>query len=288
MPVNIQTIKDIRVYLAVELAGLYPLPEINAISNIIIKTVINARGLQAFSLPETRVSGKQAKKVEVICRELKRGKPIQYVLGETDFYNCTIRLDSSTLIPRPETEELVDLIIKENRGFTGSVLDIGTGSGCIAVSLAVNLPGAKITGIDNSAQALEIAKANASLNKVKVNLLLLDIMDPEVSDILKTDIIVSNPPYVRESEKKLMAGNVVDFEPHQAIFVPDSDPLKYYIAILESAKVILTSGGKVYFEINEAFGPEMEKLLYKYNYTSVTVKRDLNDRDRIVKAIKNG
>lgn len=287
MPVNIQTIKDIRVYLAGELEGLYPSAEINAMAGIIIKTVLKAPGLQILYLPENRVTRKQAQQVTGICRELRRGRPLQYVLGETDFYNCTFRLDSSTLIPRPETEELVDLIIKENRDFTGSILDIGTGSGCIAIALAVNMPRANITGIDNSETALAVARGNAVINKASVRFVFNDILDPGFSIAGKTDIIVSNPPYVRESEKKMMAGNVIDFEPHAALFVPDSDPLRYYKAIMEASKKILNPGGKIYFEINEAFGNEMEQLLKVFRYSDIVTVRDLNDRDRIVKARKN-
>lgn len=287
MPVNIQTIKDIRVYLAGELDGLYNSAEINAISNIIIKTVLKTSGVQMLSLPENHVTQKQAKRIADICRELRLCRPLQYVLGVTDFYNCSIRLDSSTLIPRPETEELVDLIIKENKGFVGSILDIGTGSGCIAIALAVNMPGAMITGIDNSEPALNVAKQNAILNKAPVRFLFHDIFDTAFSKSVKADIIVSNPPYVRESEKKMMAGNVLDFEPHAALFVPDSDPLRFYRAILEAAKEILTRGGKIYFEINEALGNEMVHLLKIFRYSDIVLKQDLNDRNRFVKAIKN-
>ncbi len=261
MSVNIQTIKDIRSLLDRELAGVYPETETGAFANIIIRTLFRSSGSHIHALPENRLTQKQAEHVLSICRELKRGKPLQYILGETSFYNCTIKVSGETLIPRPETEELVDLIIKENKGFRGTILDIGTGSGCIAIALALNLPGTTVTGIDISEGAISKARENNRFNNTTVSFLSADMMNFDATQFIKTDIIVSNPPYVRESEKVRMAGNVLDFEPHAALFVPDSDPLMYYRAILKIAGNILVPGGKVYFEINEAFGKEMTGLL---------------------------
>ncbi|MCX6333414.1 MAG: peptide chain release factor N(5)-glutamine methyltransferase [Bacteroidia bacterium] len=288
MSVNIQTIKDIRFYLTGELADIYPETEVSAFANIIIKTLFKGFKLHVFALPETRLTQKQTNQVISICRELKNGKPLQYVLGETSFYNCTIKVNSGTLIPRPETEELVELIIRENKGFRGSILDVGTGSGCIAIALAINLPGTKISGIDISEGAIALARENAALNNATVSFLRADMMDFDATQLRSTDIIVSNPPYVRESEKKLMAANVIDFEPHSALFVPDSDPLKYYRSILNLANDILAVDGKVYFEINEALGKEMNDLLEKYGYSDIKITRDLNGRDRIIKGTHNG
>ncbi len=247
MSVNIQTIKDIRPFLARELAGIYPDTEIGAFANIIIRTLVKTPRMHISALPESPLTQKQAAYVLSICRELKSGKPLQYVLGETNFYNCTIKVSSATLIPRPETEELVDLIIKENREFRGTILDIGTGSGCIAIALALNLPGTIVTGIDISEGAVSLARENSKLNNAAVTFLNADIMNFDASQFIKTDIIVSNPPYVRESEKGRMAGNVLDFEPHSALFVPDTDPLRYYRAIMKIAGKILVPGGKDIF-----------------------------------------
>ena len=174
------------------------------------------------------VTSEQVKRVVDICKELKTGKPIQYILGETIFYDCIIRVNNATLIPRPETEELVDLIIRENRGLPGNIIDIGTGSGCIAIALAANLPGAVITGIDISDEAIRIARENALLNNVAVSFVKGDIFNFDYEIVNKAEIIVSNPPYVRNSEKQFMSKNVLDFEPHNALFVTDSDPLVYY------------------------------------------------------------
>jgi release factor glutamine methyltransferase len=288
MSVNIQTIKDIRLFLSRELAEIYPETEIGAFANIIIRILTRKSGLHILALPESPLTQKQAAQVLSICRELKSGKPLQYVLGETSFYNCTIKVNGETLIPRPETEELVDLIVKENRGFRGTILDIGTGSGCIAIALAINLPGTIVTGIDISEGAIALARENSILNNATVSFLRADIMNFDISQFIKTRIIVSNPPYVRESERNLMAGNVLDFEPHNALFVPDSDPLRYYNAILELAGKILVPGGKVYFEINEAFGKEMSGLIEEYGYSAIEVLRDINGRERIIKGTRNG
>lgn len=286
--INIQTIKDIKPYLAGELAGIYHEHEISALTGIIIKTIFKAPGLHARAFPESPVYQKHIHEISRICRELKKGKPIQYILGETSFYNCTIKLNDDTLIPRSETDELVDLIIKENRWFRGSILDVGTGSGCIAVALAINLPGTSVTGTDNSERALTVARENASINKAMVNFIRSDIFEPDINSIGTADIIVSNPPYIRESEKKYMKRNVLDYEPYSALFVPDHSPLMFYEAILNLAVKILIGGGKIYFEINEAMGKPMTDLLISQDYCSVELVKDINGRDRIIKGNRNG
>lgn len=287
MGVNIQTIKEIRLYLKKELEELYPLHEINAMSAIILKDVLQSPHLHNLVLPETSLQKKHVQSITRICRELKKGRPLQYILGYTEFYNCTIRVDQNTLIPRPETEELVDLIIKENRGFTGTVTDAGTGSGCIAIALAINLPGTKVTGFDISEGAIKKARENASLNHAEVTFLVADIFDPAPLLLKNPGLIVSNPPYVLSSQKKLMAENVLGHEPQGALFVPDSDPLIYYRALVKLASAILVPPGKIYFEINEAMGKPICELLTASGYKSVEIIKDLNNKERIIKGIKN-
>jgi release factor glutamine methyltransferase len=287
MGIKIRTFKDIRSYLSDQLKNLYPEPEIKALTNIIIKTVTGSEKLHQLSLPEQIISEFHAKRIIEITDELLTGKPVQYVLGETTFYGCTLKLNGEVLIPRPETEELVDLIIKQNQGFSGKILDACTGSGCIAIALAGELPGSEVSGFDISEGALNVAMENAKLNRINARFFIADLFAyPESDDIY--DLIVSNPPYVRESEKKSMSKNVLDFEPHQALFVPDSDPLTCYRALLEIAKRSLKKDGSIYFEINEALGSEMSDLLKSAGYREVMVRRDLNNRDRFVKALKNG
>ena len=287
MGVNIQTIKEIRFYLAEELEEMYQEQEIRALANIIIKTVIGITKLHQIYDTEQPVTTSQSIRIIDICNELKTGKPIQYILGETNFYDCIIRVNRATLIPRPETEELVDLIIRENRGFTGNITDIGTGSGCIGIALAANLPGALITGIDIAEDAIRIAQENALLNNVTVSFMTGDIFNFDFKTVNNAGIIVSNPPYVRDSEKQLMNKNVLDFEPHSALFVSDSDPLVFYRTILRLAEKILQPGGRLYFEINEVMGKSMTQLLESFGYTEIEVVADINNKDRIIKGRKN-
>jgi release factor glutamine methyltransferase len=287
MGVNIQTIKDIRSYLANELEAIYKEPEINSLANIIIKTVFSVSRLHQLYLIEQLVTSSQAGRIIDICEELKNGKPIQYILGETSFYDCIIRVNSATLIPRSETEELVDLVIRENSGYRGNIIDIGSGSGCIAIALAANLPGSIITGIDIADEAISIARENALLNNVSVTFMKGDIFSSDFNIAKKAGIIVSNPPYVRDSEKQFMSKNVLEFEPHIALFVSDSDPLVYYNAILKLADKILMPGGKAYFEINEAMGKSMVRLFESFEYSEIKIETDINGKERFIKGTKN-
>ena len=216
---------------------------------------------------------------EKIIVDIKKNIPIQYVLGETHFYNLKFNVNSSTLIPRPETEELVRYILSHN---FSSVLDIGTGSGCIAISIAKN-SNASIDAIDNSKEALEIAKSNAILNSVDVNFMFNDVFGFSVTK--KYDLIVSNPPYVLNSEKKYMHQNVIDYEPHNALFVEDSNPLIFYEKIALIASKNLNSNGLLFFEINEKFGDQIIDLLSKLNFVDIELKKDINGRDRIIKSV---
>ena len=287
MGVKIQTIKDIRFYLAKELKGLYNEQEIRTLADILIKTVTGITKLHQLYDDNLPLKDTDANIIIEFANELVTGKPVQYVLGQTVFYNCIIKVDRSTLIPRPETEELVDLIIRENKDYNGHIIDFGTGSGCIAIALAANLPSASVTGIDISREALEIALENAAINKTKVSFIEGDILnfDPEI--VNKTGIIVSNPPYVRDSEKQFMARNVLDFEPPQALFVSDNYPLVYYEAIIKISKKVLLPEGRLYFEINEAMGKNLTDLFEKFNYADIEIINDINDKDRIIKGRKN-
>lgn len=216
---------------------------------------------------------------ENIISDLKQNIPIQYILGEAHFYDLKFKVNSSTLIPRGETEELVQYILLHD--FI-TVLEIGTGSGCIAVSIAKN-SNSKITAIDNSIEALEIAKSNAILNSVKINFVLSDVFN--FSETKKYDLIVSNPPYVLESEKKLMDKNVLDYEPHNALFVSDNDPLVYYKEIAKIATNNLNKNGLLFFEINEKYSKQIIELLSNLNFVDIELKKDINGRNRIIKSV---
>ncbi len=288
MGAKFHTVKDITFLIRSGLKGIYPESEIGAITNLILKTRFGIDRLHLLIDPEKVVTPEEFEQITGICNELKTGKPVQYVLGETVFYDCIIKVDEQTLIPRPETEELVDLVIKENKGFRGRITDFGTGSGCIAIALKKHLPDATVTGIDISEGAIAKAIENAALNNVSICFIKNDILRSDMHDVSKSDIVISNPPYVTEAEKQYMKPNVLDFEPHNALFVPDDDPLICYRAIVNLSENILKPGGRIYFEINEAKGEEMKELLYRHHYSEIKVVKDINGKNRIITGRKNG
>lgn len=218
--------------------------------------------------------------------KLLKGMPIQYILGKAPFYGREFEVSPSVLIPRNETEELVHLIIKENPKQGLRILDIGTGSGCIPITLSLEINQASIFGLDISKEALETAKRNADLLQSKVEFLPLDILEEKLP-FENLDIIVSNPPYVRHSEKDLMHSNVLAFEPHLALFVYDQDPLLFYRIISQKALKSLKLRGKLYFEINEAFGKETKQLMEDLGFGEVKIFEDLNGRQRMIRGIRH-
>jgi release factor glutamine methyltransferase len=219
--------------------------------------------------------------LESAIKALLEGKPIQYILGEAPFYGRNYKVNSGVLIPRNETEELVHLIIKENPKKGLRILDIGTGSGCIPITLALELEKAEVFGIDISEAALNLAKENAGILKAKVDFRKLDILEEAIPHE-PLDVVVSNPPYVRYSEKEKMHKNVLEYEPHLALFVFDEDPLLFYRVIAEKAKNVLNPGGRLYFEINEAFGEATKDLVEGLGYSEVRILKDLNGKDRVL------
>jgi len=222
----------------------------------------------------------QLSKIKQIVAELKTHKPIQYILGKTEFYSLKIKVNEHTLIPRPETEQLVHWILKEN--FV-SALDIGTGSGCIPIALAKHTD-AKVLAIDVSEDALLIAEENAKNNEVEIDFIHQDIL--QTNYLQKVDLIVSNPPYVLESEKEKMQENVLDYEPELALFVEDKNPLIFYKKIASLAFNFLNENGKLFFEINAKFGKETIEMLVDIGFVNIELKKDMNDKDRMIKAIK--
>lgn len=234
---------------------------------------------------QLRVDNHQESKLEAAMKRICNYEPIQYVIGETFFYGRSLYVSPAVLVPRRETEELVDLIIKENQESGLEILDVGTGSGCIAVTLGKELDAASMYALDVSQEALAVAKANAQRYHANIHWLFDDIINPSIR-LKPFDIVVSNPPYVKESEAAEMKKNVLSYEPYEALFVNDDDPLVFYrqIATLCSKKGMLKKHGKIYFEINEAHGCEVVKLLKELKFEGVSLRRDMQRKDRFVSA----
>ncbi len=283
MKVASNKILDIKSFIRKRLHGLYPEEEISSFIFILFEAYCGMSKTDILAMKRETINESELLLVYDAVKELEHYKPIQYILGKTEFYGLEFRVTPAVLIPRPETEELVDLIIKDNKNITGlKILDIGTGSGCIAISLKKNLPDADVTAIDNSAEALEIAQKNAEINHVKIVFINNDILDKQ--QWLKSgefDIIVSNPPYVLESEKALMQPNVLEYEPSTALFVPDSDPLMYYDAIFRFA-ISKKKRSQIYLEINENMAGELMALAKKYELSDIRIIKDINGKDRFL------
>jgi release factor glutamine methyltransferase len=268
-----------------KLSPVYCKQEIESISQLIFEKILGFSRLQTHLNQQTIISKANLVLISEIINRLIQFEPIQYILGETEFYGLTFKVNHAVLIPRSETEELVDWIIKDNHLLKPSILDIGTGSGCIPIALVKNLPGAAAYGWDISAEALMVAKENADANQVKVDFFRADILQHTYpSEKRKYDIIVSNPPYVTYSEKGFMQNNVIDYEPHIALFVPDADALVFYRAIADIAINQLKPGGPLYIEINETYGKETAELLALKGFKNIVLRKDINGKERMIRA----
>jgi release factor glutamine methyltransferase len=266
------------------LSGEYPAEEIGSFFNILTSEFLGLSRLDLALDPHRELDPEDEEKLRAAFERLKQHEPVQYITGKTEFFGLPFIVNENVLIPRPETEELVQWIIEETSSEEIRILDIGTGSGCIAISLAKNLPNAKVSALDLSEEALKVARENAGINNVQIEFLQEDIL---AADSLpeKYDIIVSNPPYVRELEKQEMHGNVLKYEPALALFVKDEDPLLFYRQIAALAKENLAPGGKLYFEINQYLGKETVALLQEKNFQS-TLKKDIFGAERMLKGVK--
>ncbi len=267
------------------LAGEYSREEIGSFFSILIEDFLGLSRLDLALDRERELSKAEEEKLNVALQRLRQHEPIQYITGNTEFYGLSFSVSRDVLIPRPETEELVEWILEDcNHQEQLNILDIGTGSGCIAISLAKNLPNAKVTAFDISGDAIKVAQGNAVLNEVEVEFFKKDIL---AVDFLpeKFDIIVSNPPYVRELEKKDMQRNVLEHEPDTALYVKDEDPLLFYRKITDLAAQNLVPKGKLYFEINQYLGKETEALLTEKNFQT-RLKKDIFGVDRMLRGIK--
>jgi release factor glutamine methyltransferase len=283
----VATIQQTAQYIRENIQSAYPEPEAGAIAQLVLEHVLRKSRVQLSLGQEEEVTPEQEEQLKEAVERLKRQEPVQYVLGVAHFYGLDLQVDERVLIPRPETEELVDLVVREHKGLQGlQVLDICTGSGCIPLALAANLQADRVYGLELSEGALKVARTNARQLRLPIGWLQQDVFDPILGIAPHTlDIITSNPPYVTEQEKALMRPNVLNYEPHLALFVPDQDPLKYYKRIAEAGADLLKKGGRLYFEINEQYGEEVRQLLLQIGFAHAEVVQDLFNKNRIVKAI---
>ncbi len=261
------TLQDFKLKMISELSSIYEMDELNSIFNLLAEDYLKIPRSKILLADEIDLNESNQNLFSSALERLKTHEPIQYVLGKTNFMGLEFKVNSSVLIPRPETEELVRIMLKEDLDGK-EILDIGTGSGCIAISLAKNLPNAKVTALDISIDALEVAKENAKFNNVEVNFINADIFEYQSDKIY--DVIVSNPPYVLESEKHLMNQNVLDFEPHLALFVPNINPTQYFSRIIKFSLKNLKSKGNLIFETNKLFQDELSTILTENNFNIYT------------------
>lgn len=272
-------------YIKEALSGYYPDSELRSIIKILYTEVLHLSMVDIYMGKDINLSAKQVSEIESIVCRLQEYEPLQYIIGIAEFCGLALNVAPGVLIPRPETTELVECIVKENQNREINILDIGTGSGCIALALDKQLPQAIVTAWDVSDDALRIASQNNVKVNGKVRFEKVDVLTVQPEKEIY-DIIVSNPPYITDAEKKDMERNVLDWEPSLALFVSDNDPLRFYRKISELGREMLRSGGKVYFEINRAFGKETKVMMKELGYTSVEVIKDLSGNDRIIKAQK--
>ncbi|MFN7674391.1 peptide chain release factor N(5)-glutamine methyltransferase [Flavobacterium sp.] len=300
-----------------ELSSLYDDKEMESFFYLILENFHQIKRIDLALNPQMEMNDKQLLYWERVLADLKKQKPIQYILGETEFYGLPFLVNENTLIPRPETEELVELIIKQNSKseippepkVNGAklnsklkILDIGTGSGCIAIALKKNLPNSEVFAIDISEEALETAKKNAQINQVEIHFIQVDILKinnleqfPTSNSQLPTsnfhlpttfDIIVSNPPYVRNIEKQEINPNVLEYEPHLALFVEDEDALIFYRKIAQLALKSLSPNGRLYFEINQYLGKETVELIESFGFKNVVLHKDIYGNDRMIEGTR--
>ncbi len=288
-------LKEIKDIFHKELGEIYPKEEIDSFFYSCIEHYLKLERFILAIQPGITLTKEEEQPLFEALSELKLEKPLQYILGTAHFMDLELQVNENVLIPRPETEELVQWILldteqsgrvieRSRNDRSLQILDIGTGSGCIAIALAKHLPNVKVFALDVSEDALNVAQKNAASNGVDITFLHEDILNTELE--LDFDVIVSNPPYVRELEKNEIQKNVKDFEPDTALFVPDEDSLLFYRAIIDFAENHLSEKGKLYFEINQYLGEETKALFHARNFSEIELRKDMFGNDRMLKAIK--
>ena len=283
-------LKEFKLFFNEALSAIYPKTEIDSFFFILMEEKLKLQRIDTVLKPDFLITKKNLIDLKTIVKRLQKEEPIQYIIGSTEFYGLPFLVDKNTLIPRTETEELVAWVLDEIKVLTNnkitelSILDIGTGTGCIPISLAKNLTSLNISAIDISPEALLIAKQNAILNKVTIEFIELDILNAE-SLPQEYDVIISNPPYVRELEKEEIKNNVLENEPHLALFVADENPLIFYNKIADLAKQQLSINGMLFFEINQYLGQKTLNMLVNKGFKNIQLKKDLFGNDRMIKCV---
>ena len=278
------TLKEFKEHFFKRLSPLYPIQEIESFFRILIETYLGLRNIDVFLNPDKKIKLKKLDHLLAARERLVLFEPLQYILGQTEFYGLNFALNPNVLIPRPETEELVEWALKDADAETAArILDIGTGSGCIAVSLAKHLPLARVDALDVSKEALHLAQHNAQINAVEIHTLHQNILETGRFD-KQYDVIISNPPYVRNLEKTEIQANVLNFEPHLALFVEDHDALIFYRKIAELAKSSLNTSGRLYVEINQYLAEETRSLFEENGFKNVELRLDYAGKPRMIKA----
>ena len=282
------TIQQSYKQLLFQLYEMYGDREAANIADIVIENITGFKKVDRLINKQFLLNEEQLQLLNDYTNELLKHKPVQYVLNEVWFAGMKLYVDENVLIPRPETEELVEWIVKtvaSRKSQVASILDIGTGSGCIPVALKKKLLSVEVHALDISEEALNVAKRNAAIQQTEINFHLLNILDKNLwRQLPKFDIIVSNPPYVTQGEASSMQKNVLQYEPHLALFVDDEDAMKFYKAIAEFGLKHLNENGQLFFEINEMMGKQICDLLNQYRYLNIELKKDLQNKDRMIKA----
>ncbi len=282
-------LKEFKIFFSNELADVFPKTEVDTFFFLLIEQKLNLQRVDTVLQPDFIIVDDQLLEFKNIIKRLQKEEPIQYILGNTEFFGLPFQVNKHTLIPRPETEELVEWILSEVKqlqilsNHKLKILDIGTGTGCIPITLAKNLKNVEVSAIDVSKKALKIAQQNALLNNVEIHFLEVDILKANKLP-QQYDIIVSNPPYVRELEKEEIKNNVLQNEPHLALFVDDNNPLIFYNKITDLAKKHLTTNGLLFFEINQYLGNETLEMIRQKRLQDIELKKDFFGNDRMLKA----
>ena len=266
--------------------GIYAANEVDAMAKIVFQHHFGWSAADLVLNANQRLTESELLLVHHTLKALKKEEPLQYILGETEFFDCVLKVNPAVLIPRPETEELVDLILKDNPQKDFRIIDLGTGSGAIPIAIKKQRPMATVAGVDVSHDALEVAKANGKLNNTEIAWYLFDVLKAGAELPRGWDIIVSNPPYITPSERTEMERNVLAFEPDLALFVPEDDPLLFYREIIGLAETHLIAGGRLYFEVNAHYGPDIFPILEEAGFVEIALKQDFQGKGRMLSARK--